>query len=66
MKLRPTLFTWLPLEPESRFEPPSMVRLLVLPRLPLIDWPVMLRLVARLSGSKSVATAPGISEASSM
>ena len=39
---------------------------LELPRLPLIDWPVTLRLVANASGSKSVATAPGISDANSM
>ncbi len=65
MKLRLTLLTWLPFEPESRFDPPSTVRLFVLPRLPLIDWPVTLRLVASASGSKSVATAPGMSDASS-
>ena len=65
MKLRLTLLTCEPLEPESRFDVPSMVRLFVLPRLPLIDWPVTLRLVASASGSKSVATAPGISDASS-
>ena len=44
MKLRLTLLTCEPFEPESRFDVPSMVRLLVLPRLPLIDWPVTLRL----------------------
>ena len=65
MKLRLTLLTCDPFEPESTLDVPSMVRLLVLVRLPLIDWPVTLSDVARASGSKSVATAPGISEASS-
>ncbi len=37
MKLRLTLLTCEPFDPESRFEVPSMVRLLVLVRLPLID-----------------------------
>ncbi len=63
MKLRLTLLIWLPFDPESRFDPPSTVRLLVLLRLPLIDWPVTDRLVASASGSKSVVTAPGMSDA---
>jgi len=49
MKLRLTLLICEPLDPESRFEVPSMVRLLVLPRLPLIDWPVTLSDVASAS-----------------
>lgn len=33
--------------PESRFVPPSMRRLLEFPRAPLMDWPVVLRLVVK-------------------
>ena len=64
MKSMPTLLIWLPLLPESRLLPPSTVRLFDSPRLPLIDWPVTLRLVARSSWSLLVTTAPGMSEAS--
>ena len=39
MKSIPTLLIMLPFEPESRLNPPSTVRLLLLPRFPLITVP---------------------------
>ena len=66
MKSRPTLLIWLPFDPESRLKPPSTVRLLLLPRAPLITVPVVLRLVVIAIWSSSSWTAPGISDVSSM
>ncbi len=65
MKSIPTLLIMLPFDPESRLKPPSTVRLLLLPRLPLITVPPVPRPVVIAIWSSSSWTAPGMSEASS-